>query len=257
MSKEAFEAFRANQDGVYGKFGKAQEGIPAAGVQVDEKGTQTQSGFLVAWRPKAQVAYDIAEYSTALSEVVPAVRYGYDGKGLDNAHITAFDWDVQPGRTGLSHEDPKVAETLDTLVAAVKQGIDTVGTGALAGARVQLDGALHNGSVGIIPGQGSYDLFSVRQQVASVATTALNSEKPLGAWGAHSTISRVQEERGPESDDVSELVRRLGAAPHIGNTLLGSLDVGYFNTDPVNGFVFTPYESFQIPAGTQISMVTK
>ncbi|HZM63956.1 MAG TPA: inositol monophosphatase family protein [Candidatus Saccharimonadales bacterium] len=254
------QTFNQKQNGIYDNFMNAQAGIAVNGVEVDAGGTALQSGFLVAFRPPENVARKIADFSRTLSEAVPSVLYGKDDSGLDNAHVTLSDLDVQPNRV-LSYEDPRTNYVLRELGSAVVLGLRNVGgSEALSETRIRMDGAFHNGKVAIIPGQANLALYEVRKQVL-VAGNRLGvqefGEKGFnGAWGLHSTISRALEAYGPESEQVQQLLAAMGGAPTFGEVTPDSIDVGYFNTDPINGFVFTPWERFKPPknAATNISM---
>jgi hypothetical protein len=244
----AYEAFTAKQDGIYGNFAAGQEAISQNGLQVDEGGTQVQSGYLVAWRLPEGHASDMAGFSGALNEVVPSVVYGRDHKtGLDNAHVTLSDLDVVKGRT-LNPDDEGIFQTLNNITYAVQQGIDAAGGLHLPDNALRFEeGVLHNGRVAIMPGQGSAELFAVRESVVAAAGALGVGLK--GAWGSHSTTSRVLEARGPEDSGIPQILSLLDGAPVFGNVRPTSLDVGYFNTTPDQGFDYRPVVRFEVTSG--------
>jgi hypothetical protein len=250
----SYADFNTKQDGIYqNSFAARQAQIPEKGLTVDVKGTQLQSGFLVAWRPPQYVAEGMLDYSLGLATAGNAVLYGHSGAlGLDNAHVTLSDHNVVAGRS-LDHRDDATAETLAGLTAAVKAGIDNAGGArALSDVSIQLNGLLHNGSVAIIPGQAGERLHVVRNSVIQAAG-ASGIEGFNGTWGAHSTVSRVLE-APTDSREIPYVMRLLDEGTSFGTIRPASLDVGYFNTDPINGFAFTPVERFDVSTGTQFSM---
>lgn len=253
MVSPELQTFNEKQNGIYDKFRAAQEAIATNGLQVDEAGTELQSGFLVAFRPPLSVAADMAVFSSVLNYVSPAVRYGYYPGRMDNAHITISDFDLQKGRN-LSHQDEGVVQTATLLTKATEAGIKNAGGSAnLADSRVRLDGVAHNGKVAIITGEANDPLFAVRSEIIKAAGS-LGIEGFNGAWGAHSTISRVLEAQEPGSREVLGIQALLASAPNFGDVRPASIDVGYFNTNPEQGFMYTPIESFDIPTGTRMSM---
>jgi hypothetical protein len=251
MTTPEFVAFNDAQNGIYQKFEEAQAEIPTAGVQVDA-GTEPQSAYLVAWRFPEQAARDIAEFSEDLASIIPSVTYGFDaGRSLDNAHVTLTDYGLKQGFANLHHGDDVTFNTLDMLATAVEDGINEVGGLTLPGDALRFDaGVLHNGRTAIMPGQASPEIFKVRRSVLQNAGSLVLK----GAWGAHSTVSRVLESRGPESSAIPDFMDALQDAPRFGAVRPSSLDVGYFNVSPEDGFRFTPVERFDVTPGTAISM---
>ncbi|HKU19072.1 MAG TPA: hypothetical protein VJP80_07455 [Candidatus Saccharimonadales bacterium] len=235
--------FNDNQYGIYAKFHAAQEQIPQTGVEVDS-GTALQGGILVAWRLPKTTAEQMAEYSIRLREAVPSMLYGYDeGLGLDNAHVTLSDHNLVRGSAfNLESEESQAA--LAGLVGAVHETLKTKGGGRnLAEARVNFDGFAHNGKTGVALGTANPEMFAIRQDVIQHAN-AEHGIKLSGAWGAHSTNSRVLEAFGGESDEVRNLRAILAEPPQLGEVHPSALDVGYFTTHPEHGFQYTTFERF-------------
>jgi hypothetical protein len=252
MKTPELQGYTEKQNGIFNNFRAAQAEIPQKGVEVDP-GTALQSGFIVAWRLPERVAREVADYSLQLHDVIDAVPYGLNNeKGIDNVHITLSDYNLTKGEVIDPNTDEAQA-ALSGLTVAVRKGIDRAGgLRQVAGSLVVMEDALHNGKTAVFAGQPNQQLFEVRNAVIDEAAAEGITLK--GAWGAHSTLSRVREAHGPESPAVRHLVDLLAEAPHFGEVQPSSLDVGYFVADPVqeNGFAFHTIERFDIPKDPQI-----
>lgn len=254
----AFEAFTTRQDGIYAGFANDQTTIAEQGFRVDQNGTELQSGLLVAWRPPEQIAEEITEFSAELAQISRAFIYGYvPGEGMDNAHVTISDKNVVKGATRSLHDDNTTGQMIELIMPGVKRGIDAAGAAkGLMAATIRLDGVLHNGSVAIIPGEASRELFAVRSHIIkAVGDSGIDGFN--GTWGSHSTVSRVLEERFFDAEETLELAQTLDRAPRFGEVRPAYIDVGFFNAGPGRGFDFTPVERFEVPSARHISMYGK
>lgn len=247
-----FEAFTEKQLSIYDKFEQAQGQIPTKGLEVDG-GTAKQSAFLIAWRLPENTARIIGEFSEELSNKVPSVVYGKT-ETVDNAHVTLSDYGLTRGEY-INPETDSAQAALHGLIAATRNGLDRAGMGALADAELYLGDVLHNGKTGIIAGHSNGGLFTIRQSVIRAANEGQMGLN--GAWGAHSTVSRVLEAQEPGSVHIPEFMTALDKLPNLGTVRPSSLDVGYFASSPEGGFEFTPVERFEVASGNQISMYTQ
>lgn len=251
VQSREFAAFNEKQNNIYGNFHTAQEQITENGLEVDG-GTAKQSAFLVAWRIPENTARIIGEFSEELNAQVPSVVYGRTGT-VDNAHVTLSDYKLVKGE----HINPDADEAqavLAGLVAATRQGINRAGLDTLQNTEVEFGNVLHNGKTGIIAGHANPGLFVVRQAVIGAAKEG--DIELGGAWGAHSTVSRVLEAQEPASSKLPGFMDTLSSTRNFGAVRPSSLDVGYFASSPEGGFEFTPVERFDVASGTQISMYT-
>lgn len=101
---------------------------------------------------------------------------------------------------------------------------------------------LTNGKTIIAAGIPTESVWAINQGV-KLAGSELGIELK-GAWGAHLTVNRFLEAQTKE--ELTPLLELINKAPTLGLTTPTAIDVGYFHTDPSNGFVFTTHERFDL-----------
>lgn len=241
MSKE-YDAYLEKQASIYGGgFAEAKVKMLAhtAGVERDVAGTDPQGAFLVAWRYPESTTSLLKEFSLEAASLIDAVTYDET-----NGHTTLSDFGLEKGKVIRPKEDAEHAEILDTLAKAVKNGLDLSGSNIINGCSVEFTDLLTNGKTIVAAGIPTESVYQINQQVLSESTA--RGVELKGTWGSHMTTNRFLEDEPAGSPAITALMDLIENTPDFGNATPTSIDVGYFQTDPQNGFVFTPVESFPI-----------
>lgn len=231
---QTYDQFTANQNRIYGNFRSAHDATAVDGLQRDP-GTEPQAAFLIAWRYPETLTARIEEISLAVDAIIRSVTYG-----PHNAHTTVSDYGLQRDlvivpASGSDHE-----ETLDTLVSVVRSGINASHPHDLSDRVVQFERLLTNGKTVVASGQANRATWAVNEAIKGAAVGV----ELKGSWGNHMTVNRFLEDSVPE--DAFPLTAYLGNVPLLGSAIPTSIDVGYFQTDPVQGFNLTTYERFDL-----------
>lgn len=240
MSHEQYKDYVEKEQGIFNNFRSIMKEMGVTrGVERDP-GIEPQSAFLVAWRYSDQVTSDIQEFSLEAAEIIGSLVYG-----PDNAHTTISDFKLQKDATikpGLIKEDDEI---LDGLSTAVKRTLDMNDKEVISGCGVEFTDMLTNAKTIIAAGVPNESIWQINNQV--LEQSHMQGIDLKGTWGAHMTTSRFTEALPADSPAVHDLMRLIKKTPNFGSTVPVAIDVGYFHTDPKNGFVFTPYERFDLP----------
>jgi hypothetical protein len=237
-----FNQFLEKQNGIYAKFEAANAQIgETEGVKPDTGGLAKQARFIIALRYPEKVGLLVEEFSAEVADAVGAATYG-----PHNAHSTLSDLKPDEGvveiNLGSIPEDEELI--LDTLARATREAIDQ-GLEFLPDSEVRFDNHLTNGSTVVAPGQPNEDVWKLKQLILE-QTKKGGIDLGSGAWGFHMTESRFKEAHNVDSPEVARLVRIIEAAGSLGVAKPTAVDVGYFNTNPEDGFVLTTYERFDL-----------
>lgn len=235
---ETYVGFIEKQDAIYNKFRAISANLGVTqGVERDP-GTDPQGAFLVAWRYPESTTSLVEEFSLQAADLVAAVTYG-----TRNAHSTVSDHGLQPTLV-INPAHVEHAEVLDTLTNAVRNALNVSGKEVINGCGVEFRDMPTNGKTIIAAGVPSESVWQINKQVQAESTKLGIDLK--GTWGSHMTMNRFLEDKSADSPAVSQLFRLITEAPAIGPSVPTAIDVGYFHTDPQHGFVFTPYEHFEL-----------
>jgi len=241
---EAYNEFLINQDQIFDKFrvATAEVGV-TQGIERDP-GIDPQAAFLIAWRYPSRTTDLIDEFSGEIADALAsdgnpgALRYN-----AKNAHTTVSDYSLEKGLvidpSRVDHE-----EVLDTLRQAVKRALDEGGASHHSDLAVDFTGHLTNGKTVIATGVPTETVWEINQRVLSSSQDLGIDLK--GSWGSHMTDSRFTDSHPADSSKVQKLIQLIHETPAFGASQPESIDVGYFQTDPQNGFVFTPSERFEL-----------
>lgn len=240
MSKNPeYTAYLENQSRVYDKFrSTAQQLGHTVGIERDP-GVDPQGAFLVAWRYPDRTTSLLEEFSLEAADVISALTY--DGS---NGHTTLSDFGLERGKEISPAENADHQTVLDTLNQAVKRGLELSGTNTVNGCGVEFADLLTNGKTIVAAGIPTESVWQINQEVLTQSSARGINLK--GSWGAHMTTNSFLEAAPVESPVILELMNLIDRTPHFGNAKPVAIDVGYFQTDPQNGFVFTPYERFDL-----------
>jgi hypothetical protein len=236
---EKYTGYINNQNTVFDNFRATTSEVgKSAGIERDP-GVDPQGAFLIAWRFPEKTTQLVNEFSQEVMKATPAIHYG-----PENAHVTLSDHNLRRGQDVIiaSAHNPEDEATLDTLTAAVKTALENTGKQLVSGCAVTFEEMLTNRKMIIAAGTPTESIWQLNQEVLAASQDLGIDLK--GTWGAHMTTSRFTEDRPPE--EVGKLMQVVHDAPSLGLVVPSSLDVGYFHTDPQNGFVFTPYERFEL-----------
>jgi hypothetical protein len=235
---EQFNAFLENQNTIYDKFRATSAEIGhSIGIEKDP-GADPQGAFLVAWRYPEKTTSLVEEFSLEAANLIDAIAYGGE-----NAHTTVSDHGLHPNLT-IELAYPEHAEILDTLTNAVRRALDVSGTDRINACGVEFKDTPTNGKTIIAAGIPTESVWQINEQIKTESTELGISLK--GTWGTHMTINRFLEDKPANSPAVSALMKLIHETPSIGPSIPEAIDVGYFQIDPQNGFVFTPYERFEL-----------
>ncbi len=235
----SYESFLEKQNGIFSEFHETHANIGVTrGIEKDP-GTDPQGAFLVAWRYPDKINTLVEELSLEIADVANAIPYG-----PQNAHTTISDLELNPNYVIVPdmHIDEK--ETLDILSGAVQKALDLSGRETINSCEVDFISNLTNGKSVVATGIPTESVWQINQQVLSESAKA--GAGLTGTWGTHMTMSRFLEGQDTQSKSVTELMKLLNKTPPIGPAKPSTIDVGYFYTTPTEGFVFTPYNRFEL-----------
>jgi hypothetical protein len=94
----------------------------------------------------------------------------------------------------------------------------------------------------IATGQPTKAIWEINDEI--IRAGAFRGLDLSGTWGTHMTVSRFLEDK--PATEVDSLVGVLDHAPDLGLARPTGIEVGYFHTDPEQGFVMTSHEQFDL-----------
>lgn len=235
----SYEAFIDNQAHIFRNIHNTHDEVGVSHGIENDPGTNPQGAFLIAWRYSDKISALVEELSLEVADLIPALTYG-----PENAHTTISDLDLSRGYIIDPNTHIAEKETLDTLCGAVHKTLNAVGREAIDNCTIEFTNNLTTGRSVVATGIPTEAVWRINQQVLS------ESEKSgiglRGTWGTHMTMSRFLEDYDTESQSVTDLKQLLDDTPAIGPAKPTTIDVGYFYTTPTEGFVFTPYNRFDL-----------
>lgn len=235
----SYESFLEKQNAIFSELHETHTNVGVTrGIEKDP-GTDPQGAFLVAWRYPDTINTLVEELSLEIADVVTAIPYG-----PQNAHTTISDLELNPNYVIAPdvHLDEK--ETLDILSGAVQKALDLSSRETINSCAVEFTSNQTSGKSVIATGIPTESVWQINQQVLSESAKA--GAGLTGTWGTHMTMSRFLEGQDAQSKSVTELMKLLDNTPPIGHAKPSTIDVGYFYTTPGQGFVFTPYNRFDL-----------
>lgn len=204
-----------------------------------DPGVAPQSAFLVSWRFGRRVTDLVSEFSEEVAAQAPALTY--DERNL---HVTISDLNLTTDKVIDPERNTSDGDILESLVASVTRVCSKLSF--TEGRKTSVDFAdalIMGGKSVVLAGSSNEHVYKINQDILAAASG--NPATQLkGTWGGHMTTNRfLRDSSLAEAQRVAERVR---AAPKIGAATPTAIEVGYFNTDTVNGFVLKTIRRFDI-----------
>lgn len=240
MSK-AYDSYIEKQNAIYDTMRTASSHLGSTEGIEQDPGTEPQAAYLVVWRHPEHITDQVEELSIAINGLYQSVLFN-----RFNAHTTLSDYGLTPHAV-IHPTDTDTSATLDILSQSVKKGLDSMPQDIIADRGIAFGDVISNKKAVIATGHPTEATWNISEAVkAASASLGIDKGRGLkGSWGSHMTISRF-----PRSYAVQEskaLRNILAQTPEFGTSLPTALEVGYFQTDPHKGFVYTTHDRYELP----------
>lgn len=197
----AYQEFLDKMDAILGKFPGRLEELRQLGTEPEGMVLRREGCFAITFQHPDEFNQQVATYSQAVANAVPAFVYG-----TDRVQTTVTPYQLIDNFMGQA-DDP----ALDILRRSVEYALEDVPFSSLAERQIHFKGWIYSRGVVLAPGWPNEEQFMLIQAILAGCRRA--GFEPKGPWGSHCNVNRFTATVSPEG--CQELYQLIDEAPAL------------------------------------------